>query len=240
MCVRILLFRCLKTCFRWFGSLNTMSVLSSYSRLRNSRCARRVRHERLNLTLETPKMENIIKTQLYELDIVDCGYILLACYRAELDRPTSFKPIARAAASYSKTWRFHGKHYATVWQQAILRHFRVSPEIFELIMNSIVHSITDDIAWPGGSEPILPEKKLLVFLWYMANQETLREVSNTFAIGTTTVHEIVMTVSEAISENLENVSKNYGWVIICHVFGVKKESVFIHCTSWSKMMRKDN
>ena len=50
-----------------------------------------------------------------------------------------------------------------------------------------------------------------MFLWYMANQETLREVSNTFEIGTTTVHEIVMTVSEAINENLVNVSKNYGY-----------------------------
>ena len=92
-----------------------------------------------------------------------------------------------------------------------LRHFRVSPETFDVIMNSIVHSITDDIAWPGGSKPILPGKKLLVFLWYMANQETLREISNTFAIGTTTVHEIVMTVSEAINENLVSVSKNYGY-----------------------------
>ena len=88
-----------------------------------------------------------------------------------------------------------------------LRHFRVSPEIFYIIMNSVVHSIADDGAWPGGSEPILPEKKLLVFLWYMANQETLREVSNTFAIGTTTVHEIVIAVSEAINENLVDASK---------------------------------
>ncbi|XP_034317149.2 uncharacterized protein [Magallana gigas] len=86
-----------------------------------------------------------------------------------------------------------------------LRHFRVNPEIFYLIMNSIVHSLTDDNAWPGGVEPILPEKKLLVFLWYMANQETLREVSNTFAIGTTTVHEIIMAVSETVNENLVNV-----------------------------------
>ncbi|XP_052711582.1 uncharacterized protein LOC128185912 isoform X2 [Crassostrea angulata] len=72
-------------------------------------------------------------------------------------------------------------------------------------MNSIVHSLIDDNAWPGGVEPILPEKKLLVFLWYMANQETLREVSNTFAIGTTTVHEIIMAVSETVNENLVNV-----------------------------------
>jgi hypothetical protein len=75
-----------------------------------------------------------------------------------------------------------------------LRHFCVSPDIFDIIMNSVVHSITDDGGWPDGSEPVLPEKKHLVLLWYMVNQETLREVSNTFAIGTTTVHEIVIAV----------------------------------------------
>ncbi|XP_056013594.1 uncharacterized protein LOC125676622 [Ostrea edulis] len=39
----------------------------------------------------------------------------------------------------------------------------------------------------------------------MANQETLRGVSNTFAVGITIVHEIVITVSNAINENMVNV-----------------------------------
>lgn len=50
-----------------------------------------------------------------------------------------------------------------------LRHFRVSPEIFIIVLNSIIHSL-DDNPWPGGSEPILPEKQLLIFLWYILSK----------------------------------------------------------------------
>lgn len=35
-----------------------------------------------------------------------------------------------------------------------LRHFRLSSEMFDLIMNSIVHSLTDDNAWPGDTEAL--------------------------------------------------------------------------------------
>lgn len=89
-----------------------------------------------------------------------------------------------------------------------LRHFRVSLEIFIIVLNSIIHSL-DDNPWPGGSEPILPEKQLLVFLWYKANQESLREVGNTFAVGVTTVHEVVARVSTAVNDNLINASISY-------------------------------
>jgi hypothetical protein len=40
----------------------------------------------------------------------------------------------------------------------------------------------------------------------MANQESLREVGNTFAVGATTVHEIVAKVSTAVNENLIDAS----------------------------------
>lgn len=86
-----------------------------------------------------------------------------------------------------------------------LRYFRVSPENVFIVLNSIIHSL-DDNPWPGGSEPILPEKQLLIFLWYIANQESLREVGNTFAVGVTTVHEIVARVSTAVNDNLINAS----------------------------------
>lgn len=89
-----------------------------------------------------------------------------------------------------------------------LRHFRVSPEIFIIVLNSIIRSL-DDNPWPGGSEPILPEKQLLIFLWYIANQESLREVGNTFAVGVATVHEVVARVSTAVNDNLINASISY-------------------------------
>lgn len=90
------------------------------------------------------------------------------------------------------------------------RHFRVSPEFFYLIMNSIVPSLSDDNAWPRCGGPILPKKKKLssVFLWCMANQETIREVSNTSAIDTTTVHKIVVAMS------LKQLTKIYNYLTL--------------------------
>uniref|UniRef100_A0A8W8MT86 DDE Tnp4 domain-containing protein n=1 Tax=Magallana gigas TaxID=29159 RepID=A0A8W8MT86_MAGGI len=55
----------------------------------------------------------------------------------------------------------------------------------------------------GFSENIVPQFDSKQFLRHF--RETLREVSNTFAIGTTTVHEIIMAVSETVNENLVNV-----------------------------------
>lgn len=86
-----------------------------------------------------------------------------------------------------------------------LRHFRVSTEIFNIILIRVVN-LLDENLWPGGSEPISPEKQLLIFLWYMANQESLREVGNTFAVGVTTVNEIVAKVSTAVNGNLIDAS----------------------------------
>ncbi|XP_055999081.1 uncharacterized protein LOC130047721 [Ostrea edulis] len=149
-------------------------------------------------------MENVIKAQLYEdlfiEDETDILFLLAVkqTWIIQILLNLERRYIPRLGGfSENIVPQFDSKQFR--------RHFRVSPEIYEIILNSVVDSITDDNAWPGGSEPIPPNKKLLVFLWYMANQETLREVSNTFAVGITTVHEIVITVSNAINENMVNV-----------------------------------
>ena len=122
-------------------------ALDFWPEIRNSRCARRVRHERLSLTLETPKMENVIRTQLYEelfiVDEADIFYWLaveqtwMAQLLLNLERRCHIPRLG--GFSENIVPQFDNKQF--------LRHFLVSPEIFELIMNSIVHSITDNIAW---------------------------------------------------------------------------------------------
>ncbi|XP_056016608.1 uncharacterized protein LOC125677829 [Ostrea edulis] len=149
-------------------------------------------------------MENVIKAQLYEdLFIEDETDIL---FLLAVKQTWIIQILLNLERRYiPRLGGFSENIVPQFDSKQCRRHFRVSPEIYEIILNSVVDSITDDNAWPGGSEPIPPNKKLLVFLWYIANQETLREVSNTFAVGITTVHEIVITVSNAINENMVNV-----------------------------------
>nr|XP_034301475.1 uncharacterized protein LOC117681383 [Crassostrea gigas] len=51
----------------------------------------------------------------------------------------------------------------------------------------------------GGTEQIEPSKQLLIFLAYMASQESLREISVQFGVGIKTVHDVVNTMSYAIN-----------------------------------------
>ena len=105
-------------------------VLEFWPEIRNSRCVRMVRHERLSLTLETPNMENVIKTQLYEeLFIVveaDIFYWLvieqtwIAQLLLNLERSCHIPRFAGFTENIVP--QFDNKKF--------LRHFRVSPESF--------------------------------------------------------------------------------------------------------------
>lgn len=43
----------------------------------------------------------------------------------------------------------------------------------------------------GGNIPVQPETALLIFLWYMSQQDTLQSISFTFKVATSTVMNIV-------------------------------------------------
>ena len=139
-------------------------VLEFWPEIRNSRCARRVRHERLSLTLETPKMENVIKTQLFEeLFIVDEADIF---YWLAIEQTW----IAQLLLNLER--RCHIQRFAGLTENIVpqfdnkkfFRHFRVSPEIFELIMNSIVHLSQMILHGPVGQNPYCPKKASSVFM----------------------------------------------------------------------------
>jgi len=50
--------------------------------------------------------------------------------------------------------------------------------------------------YSGGKEPIYPETQLLVFLWYVANQDSPREIGVLFGIGEWSVNTIIKHVVE--------------------------------------------
>ncbi|CAC5421676.1 unnamed protein product [Mytilus coruscus] len=52
----------------------------------------------------------------------------------------------------------------------------------------------------GGNEQITPRKQLLLFLCYMANNETFRELGQYFGVGKSTAHVCIARVLEAFCE----------------------------------------
>jgi hypothetical protein len=46
----------------------------------------------------------------------------------------------------------------------------------------------------GGKEQFPPEKQLLLLIWYISNQESMREAANLFGISISTVHGTVLKV----------------------------------------------
>jgi len=101
-------------------------------------------------------------------------------------------------------------------------HYRVGHEVF----NEILERITPDLkrTYGGGIEQTSPTKQLLIFLCYLANQESMREVGHYFGLAKSSVHVILRRVSATINNVLGHVSINRnivfqtGMGVIIYVF----------------------
>lgn len=87
-------------------------------------------------------------------------------------------------------------------------HFRVSRELFTFILKELSYKLHKN--GHGPKVNVLPEKHLLLALWYIANTASLREVAHVFGLSMSTVHVIVKDVCDAIAQLGNRVSKNAG------------------------------
>lgn len=83
-------------------------------------------------------------------------------------------------------------------------HFRISKTVVELIHERLGHYLIRQHG--GGLEQTTSYKQILIFLWYMANQDSMREVGQQFGEGTSTVHDILKKVCKVFIEVFGNVS----------------------------------
>ena len=78
-------------------------------------------------------------------------------------------------------------------------HLRLIHNTCELLTREIVASGNINLGNQFGREPIPPEKKVLVYLWMMANAcETTRQVSDRFDITMSSCERILRRVNSAV------------------------------------------
>lgn len=89
-------------------------------------------------------------------------------------------------------------------------HFRISKEMFEVILQHIGEELLPSHG--GGSDETDPSKQVLLFLWYLANQHSMKEISHIFDLSMSTVHATLKRVNNAINGKLWNVNNICGTV----------------------------
>ncbi|XP_038067665.1 protein ANTAGONIST OF LIKE HETEROCHROMATIN PROTEIN 1-like [Patiria miniata] len=107
-----------------------------------------------------------------------------------------------ALLSRDKRARIHGftEEVIPAMQESEFRsHFRLSTRTFEYILN-VIHDALLPKAPGGPFEAVSPMKQLLIFLWYLANQITIRELALKFGVSESTVHKAIRRVSECLTD----------------------------------------
>lgn len=93
-------------------------------------------------------------------------------------------------------------------------HFRIDRETFEVILETMAPSLISE--HPGGKDQLDIDKQLLLFVWYLSNQESMREAANLFEISISTVYVTIMKVCRVFNYVFRNVSKNV-FIIKCKI-----------------------
>lgn len=77
------------------------------------------------------------------------------------------------------------------------RHFRLSCPFFHEIVQEIGPIISKENRL-SGKKPVIIEKQIMICLWYLPNNSSLREISVLFGISTFTVYHFVHIVCKAL------------------------------------------
>ena len=77
------------------------------------------------------------------------------------------------------------------------RHLRLTkPQFHHLLSKLEENRINQEHG--QGLPPVPVNKKVLMFLWYMANQNSFREISDKFAVSQSSAHRVIVQVLKAV------------------------------------------
>lgn len=78
----------------------------------------------------------------------------------------------------------------------IQSHFRLERTTFEnLLCLGLLHQQSSSVDVHPGKSPISIEKQALITLWYLANEETMRNIANRFVSAKRNIHNSVMNIT---------------------------------------------
>ena len=101
-------------------------------------------------------------------------------------------------------------------EEDFVTHYRISRRVFDEILLRITPQLLR--THTGGVEQVAPNKQLFVFLCYMSNMETMREVGHYFGLSKSTVHGIIRRASSTLNEVLGHVSTLCIQLLVQHLF----------------------
>jgi len=82
------------------------------------------------------------------------------------------------------------------------RHFRINRNVFEHLLTAIRENLTK--LYHGGFLPVPPNKQLLIFIWYLSNQDSQREIALLFGVSEWFVHCCIRHVAEILIASKNN------------------------------------
>ncbi|XP_065928319.1 putative nuclease HARBI1 [Magallana gigas] len=81
------------------------------------------------------------------------------------------------------------------------KHFRLSRDTYNILLTELGPSLKYRQR-STGKPALTPDKQLLVFLWYMANQDSMREDACLFGVSPFSVHRCVRRTSKTLCDKL--------------------------------------
>ena len=86
------------------------------------------------------------------------------------------------------------------------RDFRLNRSTFSKLLNLLSPKIAYEER-AIGRPPLSAEKQLLLYIWYMSNQDSMREISRLFGVSTSTCHKVcikyIQIMNIIINSNIE-------------------------------------
>ncbi|KAJ8310300.1 hypothetical protein KUTeg_012165 [Tegillarca granosa] len=171
-------------------------------------------------------VENVVELDL-ESQPTDDIYPLLSLTATDMDIQRDTRP---------KIEGFVERVVPKMTVSGFRRHFRVAPDVYRHLLDKFLYDLTK--VQHGGYAQVSVEKQFLVFLWYVANQDSQREIALIFGIGEWAVNNIVRNL--IVDDTLIINNAYTGWPGSVHDARVLRNSQFYDDAAQRKNVSRGN
>ena len=157
-----------------------------------------------------------LKMEYFILELMNDNYVILNIFERNVDLSVILHNCIQKR-HVPRVTNFTETIVPLFLSKNFCMHFRIDRGTFEIIMQAIApRLICNNVC---GKEQEVLEKQFLLFLWYISNQESMRESANLFGISKSTVHETIMNVCHVFNQTFKIVSNvfDYRLIVECKI-----------------------